>query len=126
LNTLSGNIKDPNAKITPFKVMRGKQIYDAGNNYLIVPKLYGKGGYWDTWDWDQASTIGMESIDLAYSGEFGFVETKMYWPVNHMVAVYQDALTCHDCHTTKNRARLDWEALGYAGDPWRTGGRFSE
>jgi octaheme c-type cytochrome (tetrathionate reductase family) len=126
LNKLSGDIKDPDAKITPFKVMYGKQIYDSGNNYLVVPKLYGEGGYWDTYNWDQAAKLGMESIDLAYSGEFGFVETAMYWPLNHMVAISKDALTCHNCHTTKRRARLDWEALGYEGDPWRNGGRFSE
>jgi octaheme c-type cytochrome (tetrathionate reductase family) len=126
LNTLAGHIDDAEAKITPFKAMYGKQPYDAKNQYLIVPKLFGEDGYWQTYDWDQASRLGMESIDLAYSGEYGFVETKMYWPINHMVAVYQDALTCHDCHTTTKKARLNWEALGYKGDPWRVGGRFSE
>jgi octaheme c-type cytochrome (tetrathionate reductase family) len=125
LNKLAGRIEDPSAKITPFKVMRGKQIYDSENNYLIVPKLFGEDGYWKNWDWDLAARLGMESIDLPYSGEYGFVETEMYWPVNHMVAIGKDALNCHDCHTTKRRARLDWEALGYAGDPWRTGGRFN-
>ncbi len=48
LNTLLGKIKDPNSKITPFKVMKGKQIYDSENNYLAVPKLFGSGGYWKT------------------------------------------------------------------------------
>jgi len=124
LNKLSGNIGDSKAKITPFKVMRGKQIYDAKNNYLIVPKLYGEDGYWASFDWDRASTLGMASIDLPYSGAYGWVETAMYWPINHMVAVHQDALTCHDCHTTTGKARLDWAALGYEGDPWRVGGRF--
>ena len=123
LNTLKGTIGDPGSKITPFKVMRGKQIYDMENDYLIIPKLYGEGGYWETFDWDKASELGMETVGLDYSGEYGFVETKMYWPVNHMVATYQDALTCHDCHTVRARARLDWEALGYTGDPWRVGGR---
>jgi len=73
LNKLSGSIKDTKAKITPFKVMRGKQIYDSENNYLIVPKLYGEGGYWKTFDWNAAAVLGMQSIDLAYSGKFDFV-----------------------------------------------------
>jgi len=124
LNKLAGNIKDPGAKITPFKVMRGKQIYDSEHNYLIVPKLFGPDGYWNTYDWDNASKLGMKSIDLAYSGKFGFIETEMYWPVNHMVPPAEDALTCSDCHTKKATRRLDWEALGYDGDPAYRGVRF--
>ncbi len=32
LNHPQGNRKDPRAKIYPFKVMRGKQVYDAKTN----------------------------------------------------------------------------------------------
>lgn len=123
LNVLTGSIDDPEAKITPFKVMRGKQIYDSKNDYLIVPKLFGDGGYWKTFSWDQAARLGMESVDLAYSGEYGFVETAMYWPINHMVAPAEDALKCTACHYKKDKGLLNWEALGYDGDPIRIGGR---
>lgn len=58
--------------------MRGKQIYDVENNYLVVPKLFGKDGYWKTYDWNNAAELGMKTIDLAYSGKHGFVETEMY------------------------------------------------
>jgi cytochrome c len=126
LNSLSGNIKDKKAKITPFKVMRGKQIFDSGNNYMIVPKLFGPGGYWKTFDWDAASKLGMESVSLPYSGEFGFVQTEMYWPLNHMIAPAEKALRCTVCHTRKETKRLNWEALGYEGDPMSKGGRFKE
>ena len=125
LNELSGDIKDPKAKITPFKVMRGKQIYDSQNNYMIVPKLFGKDGYWKTFDWNSASALGMQSINLPYSGEYGFVETEMYWPINHMVAPAEYALRCTECHTRKETKRLDWEKLGYDGDPMSKGGRFN-
>jgi octaheme c-type cytochrome (tetrathionate reductase family) len=123
LNKLIGKIDDTLAKITPFKVMRGRQIYDSENQYLIVPKLFGEDGYWNTYDWNQASKIGMESIGLAYSGQFDFIETEMYWPINHMVAPAEEALKCTACHTKKGTGRLDWEALGYKGDPMKTGGR---
>ncbi|MCD4741329.1 MAG: tetrathionate reductase family octaheme c-type cytochrome, partial [Desulfobacteraceae bacterium] len=96
LNKLSGNIEDEKAKITPFKVMRGKQIYDSRNNYLIVPKLFGEDGYWKTYNWNSASKLGMREINLAYSGKFGFVETEMYWPINHMVAPVAKSLRCTD------------------------------
>ena len=124
LNMLKGDIKDPTAKIAPFKVMRGKQIYDSENNYLIVPKLFGKGGYWDTYDWDAAAKLGMESISLNYSGKHDFIETEMYWPINHMVVSSENALSCTSCHGKKGTKRLDWEKLGYNGDPMKSGGRF--
>jgi octaheme c-type cytochrome (tetrathionate reductase family) len=124
LNSLAGNIKDPESKITPFKVMRGKQIFDTENNYLVVPKLFGAGGYWKTFDWNGAAELGMKSIELAYSGKHGFVETEMYWPITHMVVGGEQALSCTDCHNKNGESILDWEKLGYEGDPMKTGGRF--
>jgi hypothetical protein len=31
-------------------------------------------------------------------------------------------LQCNDCHSAEGR--LDWQALGYPGDPMEWGGRF--
>jgi octaheme c-type cytochrome (tetrathionate reductase family) len=122
LNELTGSIKDPNSKIAPFKVMRGKQIYDSKNNYLIVPKLFGENGYWKTFDWNLASENGMKEVELDYSGEYGFVETEMYWPINHMVVSKDKALKCTNCHG-RSADRMDWEALGYGGDAMVKKGR---
>lgn len=122
LNQLNGDIKDPKAKIAPFKVMRGKQIYDVVNSYLIVPKVFGMGGYWNDFDWNLASKLGMKAVNLNYSGKYGFIETEMYWPINHMVAPKEKALKCTNCHGVKGD-RLDWKALGYAGDPMKVKGR---
>ena len=124
LNKLAGDIDDTNAKISPFKVMRGKQIYDSRNNYLIVPKLFGKDGYWTSFNWNSASKLGMKEINLPYSGKHGFVETSMYWPINHMVAPVAKSLKCTDCHSKSGNKRLNWEELGYKGDPMFAGGRF--
>jgi len=123
INTLSGSKEDPAAKITPFKVMKGKQIYDSENNYLITPKLFGPDGYWTTFDWESAADIGMAETRLDYSGNYGFIETEMYWPVNHMVAPAKNSLKCSDCHSRKESKRLDWKQLGYEDDPMRAGGR---
>ena len=122
LNSLNGNINDPNAKIAPFKVMRGKQIYDSINNYLIIPKLFGLGGYWKTYDWNLASQLGMKEVNLDYSGSYAFIETEMYWPTNHMVVLKDKALKCTNCHGVKGD-RLDWKSLGYSGDPIKVKGR---
>jgi octaheme c-type cytochrome (tetrathionate reductase family) len=125
-NRLEGSIENVNAKITPFKVMKGKQIYDSEYKYLIIPKLFGEDGYWKTFNWNDASKIGMESVNLAYSGHFGFVNTEMYWTINHMVAPAKDALKCDDCHSANKPTRLDWKALGYTDDPIKTGSRKTE
>jgi octaheme c-type cytochrome (tetrathionate reductase family) len=124
LNKLSGNIYDESARITPFKVMRGKQIYDAKNRYLITPKMFGEDGYWSTFDWNKAAELGMKANNLAYSGNYDFVETRMYWPINHMVAPAKNVLKCTDCHTRKDNKRLNWQQLGYKGDPMTVGGRL--
>jgi len=126
LNTISGGISDPDARIAPFKVMRGKQPYDTEHRHLITPHLFGKDGYWKTFDWDSASRIGMKETGLPYSGSVGFVETEMYWPINHMVAPAEDALHCTNCHGRKGERRLDWKALGYSRDPITRGSRFKQ
>lgn len=124
LNDLNGSIDDPNSKIYPFKLMRGKQPYDPVENHLIVPHLFGQDGYWKTYDWAEASRIGMEKAGLEFSGEVDFIETEMYWPLNHMVAPADEAVTCIECHGVKEGKRVDLRAMGYSEDPMKTGGRY--
>lgn len=119
LNYPLGDIKDEDSKIHPFKMHTGLQIYDAKNNYLITPKVFGFKGdpeaYWENFDWNKAAVAGMKATGLAYSGEYSFAPTATFWPINHMVAAKEEALGCLDCHG--DSGRMDWAALGYAGDP---------
>ena len=62
LNYPLGNRNDMNAKITPFKIMKGKQPYDVGNNVFAVPQLWA--GYWRHWDWNRAITDGMKAAGI--------------------------------------------------------------
>ncbi len=110
-----GDINDKTAKIHPFKVHTGKQIYDTKNNYFITNHIYGSDGFWDTADWQRSAKIGMETSGLPYSGEYGFAPTEMYWRIDHMVAPADQALGCLDCHG--DDGRMDWKALGYKNDP---------
>jgi Zn finger protein HypA/HybF involved in hydrogenase expression len=121
LNSPRGDIGDPTAKIWPFKVHRGNQIYDKNYNYFLVPNTVGPGGYWTEFDWDRACRQAEPTTGLKYSGEYGFAKTEMYWPQSHMVATKEEALQCADCHG--ERGRMNWEALGYPGDPRDRGGR---
>ena len=112
-----GRRDEAGAKITPFKRMVGKQPYDAGSGVIAVPHLFGPGGFWQTYDWSSAIASGMKTAGLTFSGKYDWVQTDMYWKVNHMVVPKSKALMCNDCHG--DRARLDWKALGYEGDPGR-------
>jgi hypothetical protein len=114
-------VSDPEAKLWPFKVHRGTQPYDVGARRLVVPRTFGEGGFWHTFDWDAAVRLGGETTGLPFVGPVGFAPTEMYWPLSHMVQSADRALQCDDCHGPGGR--LDWLALGYRGDPARHGGR---
>lgn len=106
VNKLLGSHEDPNSKIVPVKVHRGDQIFDTEYLTLIQPKLYGEAvgdsAYWQDFDWTTAAAAGMREVGLPYSGKHTFIETEMYWPINHMVAPATSALQCQDCHTRYN------------------------
>lgn len=116
-----GDINDPTAKIWPFKVHTARQPYDTNYNYLLIPNTAGEGGFWTEFNWDKAFRTNQENTGLAYSGEYDFATTQMYWTLTHMVQPKENALQCNDCHG--ENGIMDWEALGYFGDPMRWGGR---
>ena len=124
LNAPRGGIDDPQARIWPFKVHRGNQPYDRENKTLLVPKTVGEGGYWADFDWDQSFRLAAPITGIEYSGKYGFADTEMYWPLSHMIAPKGRALQCVDCHA--EGGRMDWQRLGYDGDPARRGGRRAE
>ena len=93
-----GDIMDKDALIYPFKPMRGKQMADAENDYLIVPHLFGPGGYWKTLNWQKSFEQGMKAVGLPYSGKYDWVETVMYWGLHHETMPAKNALGCAQCH----------------------------
>ncbi len=123
INRPQGTIDDLMALIWPFKIHYARQPYDTVNNILLPVHTTGEDGYWTTFDWESALEIGAEAAGLPFSGEYGFADTAMYWRQTHMVQPADNALTCTDCHG--ENGRMDWEALGYPGDPLIWGGRSS-
>ena len=136
INRPRGNIHDRTAKIWPFKVHRALQPYDRKRDILLPPVTSGAGGFWHDFDWEKALRLGADASGIQYSGEYGFAQTAMHWPLSHMVAPKEAALQCTDCHGLPERTgaaalgnlderttRMDWKALGYDGDPLTTGGR---
>jgi octaheme c-type cytochrome (tetrathionate reductase family) len=106
LNPAEGSATDPNAKIWPFKFHEATQPYDPVLNHFVAPYTDGKAGsgaYWGDWDMAGAVKKGMETAGLPYSGKFSFVRTTMLWPITHMVAPKEQALTCTECHSANGR-----------------------
>jgi len=123
LNRPAGKISDPKSKISPFKVVNVKQPYDPVNKYLIIPRIDGEEGYSKTFNWVTASEEGMKDLKLGFSGSVDFIETKMYWPIDHMVMSSDNALKCTSCHGKGGEGLLKWKELGYPDDPIKKGGR---
>lgn len=121
LNQPIGSIDDPNAVIFPFKIHYGVQPYDTEFNILLQPHTAGEEGFFTTFDWPSALEIGAAEAGIPFSGRYDFAETRMYWPLTHMIQPAEYALTCTDCHS--DNGRMDWQALGYYGDPMVWGGR---
>lgn len=106
LNQLHGSYADEDSKIYPVKIHVAKQPYDPVNRILIQPKLFaeekGEGAFWKDFNWQTASEVGMKEADLPFSGKISFINTEMYWPVNHMVASKENTLNCSSCHQREN------------------------
>lgn len=110
INELHGSYNDPGSKIIPVKIHKSNQPYDPVNKMLIKPKLFsekeGEGAYWKDFDWVKASETGMKNVNLPFSGKVDFIETEMYWPLNHMVATKENTVKCTECHTNEG-SRLE-------------------
>jgi len=121
INIPAGSYQDRNSKIFPFKLHIANQPYDVVNNYLLQPITSGENGFWTDFDWDSAFGLAAPITGLDYSGQYGFTQTYMYWPSTHMVQPATHAVQCVECHS--ENGRLDWDALGYPGDPMEWGSR---
>lgn len=99
VNQFLGDPGESGSRIWPVKIMRGKQPYDIELMKLVAPLTTTDKGYWKTLDWDQAIELGMQTVDMPFSGKYGFVETEMAWPITHMVAPADESLQCAECHS---------------------------
>lgn len=106
INHIGGQADDGKSRIWPFKRMEGRQAYDVGLNRLAFTHVWGPDSdtaYWTNFDWGKSVEAGMSAAGVEYSGEYGFVDTYMYWPITHMVAPADEALECESCHAADGR-----------------------
>lgn len=125
INPIEGHADGADSRIWPFKRMEGRQAYDSQRNELVYVHTWGPDSntaFWGNFNWQQAIEAGMAAAGEEYSGEYGFVDTYMYWPITHMVAPAENALRCGACHAAEGRM------AGLAGvylpgeDPFRRAG----
>lgn len=106
VNIIKGDPEDGASRIWPFKRMEGRQAYDSKLNRLVYTHVWGPStdtAFWTNFDWGRAIEAGMTAAGVDYSGEFGFVDTHMYWPITHMVAPAKNAVKCGECHADEGR-----------------------
>jgi len=105
INHYEGSPDDGKSRIWPVKVFRGMQPYDPVNQTLVIPHTAGKDAtaYWANFDWQKAIQTGMDSVGAPFSGKVDFIRTQMMWPITHMVAPAENALSCDDCHSKQGR-----------------------
>ncbi len=115
INTMHGERADETAVIFPMKSFYAIQPYDAATNALVIPNLFPTNpetAYWANWDWNLAAEGGQAVAGYEFSGELGWVNTVMYWPLTHQVSPADQALACEACHSQESI--LDFAALGYS------------
>ncbi|MBU1237311.1 MAG: tetrathionate reductase family octaheme c-type cytochrome [Gammaproteobacteria bacterium] len=109
INHYFGSAEDGLSRIWPVKVFRGKQPYDLETKSLLVPHTavaYGESdssAFWTNFKWEAALKAGSDYVGRPFGGKFDFVATSMTWPITHMVAPKEDALSCTQCHSKSGR-----------------------
>jgi hypothetical protein len=117
----AGSIDDPKARIYAFKYHTGRIPVEAASN-LMIPVAVGP--TFRTGNAMASAIAGAKGYlgkDVTAS-DVGYIEVDRWMGIFHEVVPKAQALKCNDCHGP-TASRLDWKALGYKGDPQRTGGR---
>lgn len=122
INVFHGEPGAADARIWPVKVFHGRQPYDTERNTLLVPSVGvpNDSAFWYNFDWPKALAAGAEATGAPFSGKYDFVDTRMLWPITHMVAPKDKAVGCHECHTNGGRlAGIDGVYIpGRDHNPW--------
>ena len=106
-----GSIKDPKAKIHPWKRSTYNVIADAESG---KPIFIHTGTYSVTGDPLAAAKKYVEMSGLKFSGAIKGHRETMVFSVNHQVAPKGEALKCTACHSPQGV--MDFKKLGYSDD----------
>ncbi|MFN7947589.1 MAG: hypothetical protein U0Z53_19725 [Blastocatellia bacterium] len=107
-----GSRSDPKAHIYAFKLHRGRLPLLTGRNWIIpitVEHFFASGQI------DPAVKLAAKEMYGIDDPQYTWTDTSRYMGIFHGVQPAGRALQCLDCHSPQGR--MDWKALGYAGDP---------
>lgn len=107
-----GSRRDPRAKIFAFKLHRAQLPLLTAKNWMapiMVEQFFPTGQIDEAVKHAAKTTYGIENAAYTWVG------TSRYMGIFHGVRPASKALSCLECHATPSR--MDWKALGYAGDP---------
>lgn len=107
-----GSRGDTGARIYAFKLHRGKLPVLRKERWIVpivVEEFFADG------DIDRAVREAAEAFYGIENAEYDWVDTERYMGIFHEVPPAGQALGCLDCH--RPDGRMDWQALGYDGDP---------
>ena len=113
-----GDRDDPDAKIAPFKLHRGRLPVLTEKQWLApinTEEIYRDG------DPRKAVEDGIRTLYGVENVAFEWEDTIRCMGIYHAVPPAEEALQCAECHT--DGTRMDWEALGYESDPAPRAGR---
>jgi hypothetical protein len=103
-----GDMKDPAAKIYPWK----RATYNVVSDVTTKKPVFIKAGVYATkGDPLAAAKKGAADAKQEFSGTIEGTEERMVFSLNHQVAPRAQALACSACHAPDGV--LDFEALGY-------------
>lgn len=108
----NGSRKDAKAKIHPFKYHTARLPIDNATQMMIpiqVGPVFKAGNIMAGVKGGAKAWFGKDVADV------GWIETERYMGIFHEVQPKEKSLDCKDCHDTGKR--MDWKALGFAGDP---------
>jgi hypothetical protein len=117
----SGSIDDAKSRIYAFKYHTGRIPLETASSAMIPVQV---GPTFRTGN-TMASAIGGAKSYLGKdltAKDISYIEVERWMGIFHEVVPKTQALKCGDCHGATGN-RLDWKALGYQGDPQKTGGR---
>ena len=107
-----GSKEDPEAKLFPFKVHRGKMPVAKDSRWLLpinVEEFFADGNI------DGAVREASHVLYGIEDFEYEWLPVERYMGIFHEVQPADNALRCLDCHGPDGR--LNWADLGYDADP---------
>lgn len=107
-----GSRRDPKARLYAFKLHQGRLPVLTDRNWIVpilVEHFFADGNI------DNAVKKAVEETYGVKDARYDWADTVRYMGIFHGVQPAGKAVQCLECHGAKSR--LDWKALGYAGDP---------